>query len=64
MTMKLADREVKETIAKMIDKKNVGRDEKYKDRGVGLNKTVKDGGAGRDGEGQGREPGPGHRGRR
>ena len=46
MTMKLADREVKETIAKMIDKKNVGRDEKYKDRGVGLNKTVKDRGAG------------------
>ena len=35
-TMKLADTEVKETIAKTIDKGNLGRDEKYKDGGVGL----------------------------
>jgi hypothetical protein len=46
MTMKLADTEVKETIAKTIDKGNLGRDEKYKDGGAGLSKMVKDGGAG------------------
>ena len=64
MTMKLADTEVKETIAKTIDKGNLGRDEKYKDGGAGLSKMVKDGGgrAGRDGEGRGHEPRPGHRG--
>ena len=45
-TMKLANTEVKETIAKTNDKGNLGRDEKYKDRGAGLSKTVKDGGAG------------------
>ena len=63
-TMKLADTEVKETIAKTIIKGNLGRDGKYKDGGAGFSKTVKGGGggAGQDSEGQGREPRPGHRG--
>ena len=46
-TRKLANTEVKETIAKTIDKGNLGRDEKYKDGEAGLSKTVKDGGQGR-----------------
>ena len=46
-TRKLANTEVKETIAKTNDKGNLGRDEKYKDGGAGLSKTVKDGGRGR-----------------
>ena len=46
MTMKLANTEAQETITKMIDKGNLERDEKYKDRGVGLSETVKDGGRG------------------
>ena len=46
-TMKLADTEVVETVAKTIDKGNLGRDEKYKDGGAGLSKTVKDRGRGR-----------------
>ena len=46
MTMRLADTEVKETIARTIDRGNLWRDEKYKDGGAGLSKTVKDGGRG------------------
>ena len=45
-TMKLADTEVKETIAETNIKGNLGRDGKYKDGGAGLCKTVKGGGAG------------------
>ena len=45
-TMKLADTEAVETIAKTIDKGNLGRDKKYKDGGAGFSKTVKDGRAG------------------
>ena len=45
-TRKLANTEVKETIAKTNDKGNKGRDEKYKDGGAGLSKRVKDGGGG------------------
>ena len=45
-TMKLADTEVKETIAETNMKGNLGRDGKYKDGGAGLRKTVKSGGAG------------------
>ena len=50
MTMtKLADTEVKETIAKMIIKGSFGeerRDRMHKDEGAGLSGTVKGGGAG------------------
>ena len=45
-TRKLANTEVKETVAKTNDKGNKGRDEKYKDGGAGLSRTVKDRGAG------------------
>ena len=44
-TMKLANTEVKETIAKTNDKGNLGRDEKGKDGGAGPGEKVKGKGA-------------------